>query len=68
VIHTVEKVTGGTVPVQEGERRPGDPAVLVASSGKIRKALLWEPEFTDLESMVRTAWNWHRRHPDGFSS
>ena len=67
VIRTVERVVGQPVPVEDAPRRDGDPAVLVASSGRIRKALGWEPRFPDLESIVRTAWNWHRKNPDGFN-
>jgi UDP-glucose 4-epimerase len=67
VIRTVEQVAEREVPVEDGDRRAGDPAVLVASSGRAREVLGWEPEFPDLESIIRTAWNWHQRHPHGFS-
>lgn len=67
VIRTVEQVAEREVPVEDGDRRAGDPAVLVASSGRIREVLGWEPEFPDLESIIRTAWNWHQRNPNGFS-
>jgi UDP-glucose-4-epimerase GalE len=68
VIRTVEEVTGKKVPVKEGPRRPGDPAVLVASSEKIQHVLGWRPRFADLRAIVETAWNWHRSHPRGFRS
>jgi UDP-glucose 4-epimerase len=68
VIRTVEEVTGKTVPVKEGPRRPGDPPVLVASSEKIQKELGWRPRYTDLRAIVETAWNWHRSHVRGFRS
>lgn len=67
VIHAVEKVTGLTVPVKEGPRRAGDPAVLVASSEKIRQKLNWQPRYTDLESIVQTAWDWLQKNPDGYA-
>ena len=65
-IRTVEKVTGLPVPVKEGPRRPGDPAELVAAPDKAMKELGWQPRYTDLDGIVRTAWAWHRAHPDGF--
>jgi UDP-glucose 4-epimerase len=68
VIRTVEEVTGKTVPVKEGPRRPGDPAVLVASSEKAQRDLGWRPRFAELRAIVETAWNWHRTHPRGFRS
>jgi UDP-glucose 4-epimerase len=66
VIRAVEQVTGRTVPVKEGSRRPGDPPVLVASSDKVRKELGWKPGYTDLTEIVATAWNWHRTRPRGY--
>ena len=42
-------------------RRAGDPAVLVASSEKIRRVLGWEPQHSDIESIIRSAWEWHKR-------
>jgi UDP-glucose-4-epimerase GalE len=68
VIRTVEEVTGKSVAVKEGPRRPGDPPVLVASSDKARKELGWQPRYTELRPIVETAWNWHRTHPRGFRS
>lgn len=66
VIRTTEEVMGRPVPVKEGPRRPGDPAVLVASSDKIQRGLGWRPRYTELRSIVETAWNWHRGHPRGY--
>jgi UDP-glucose 4-epimerase len=68
VIDTVRKVTGQAIPAEESPRRPGDPAVLVASSEKIKRELGWKPEYTDLESIVRSAWNWRNAHPTGYAS
>ena len=66
VIRTVEKVTGLSVPVKQGPRRAGDPSELVAAPAKAMNALGWKPRYMDLESIVRTAWAWHKAHPDGF--
>jgi UDP-glucose 4-epimerase len=61
VINTGQRVTGRYIPVVEGERRPGDPAVLVANSEKIRRELGWKPIYEDLEAIIRTAWIWHQK-------
>lgn len=60
VIETARVVTGHPIPAIEEGRRAGDPAVLVADSEKIRRELGWRPTYEDLETIVRTAWNWHR--------
>ncbi|HKB03492.1 MAG TPA: UDP-glucose 4-epimerase GalE [Gemmataceae bacterium] len=67
VIRTVEKVTGLPVPVKEGRRREGDPAELVAAAGKALSELGWKAKYTELEGIVRTAWDWHRAHPNGYA-
>lgn len=67
VIETVRKITGRNVVSVDSPRRPGDPARLVASSEKIRKELAWNPEYPDLEMIVKTAWEWHRKHPKGYN-
>ncbi len=66
VIETVRHVTGHPIPVKEAARRPGDPAILVASSEKIRKELKWTPLCSDLDLIVRSAWEWRRAHPHGY--
>ena len=66
VIDTVERVTGRAVPWALGPRRPGDPAVLYAAPHKAQAELHWTPQHADLEAIVRTAWNWHRTHPNGY--
>jgi UDP-glucose-4-epimerase GalE len=66
VVATVERVTGRTVPVVPAPRRPGDPAVLFASSDRIRRELGWEPAFPDLDRIVETAWRWKLAHPEGY--
>ncbi len=68
VIETVESVSGREVPREIAPRRPGDPARLVASSDKIRDELAWAPRFTELESLVETAWRFKERFPDGYEN
>jgi len=68
VIETVRRVTGHAIPARESPRRPGDPAVLVASSEKIKRELGWSPQYADLESIVRSAWNWRKANPHGYDS
>jgi len=66
VIDTVGRVTGRPVPWALGPRRPGDPAVLYAAPHKAQAELHWTPQHAELEAIVRTAWNWHRTHPNGY--
>jgi UDP-glucose 4-epimerase len=66
VVEVARKVTGKAIPAAEADRRPGDPAVLVASSKRIQQELGWTPKFRDLEQIVRSAWEWHQKHPDGY--
>ncbi len=66
VISSVERVTGRTVPVERGPRRAGDPAILVASSDRIRRETGWTPRFTSLDETVATAVRWRATHPRGF--
>ncbi len=66
VIETCRRVTGHPILAEIGERRPGDPPVLIASSEKIRAELRWEPQYPDLETIVAHAWEWHRTHPHGY--
>ncbi|MCH8274857.1 MAG: UDP-glucose 4-epimerase GalE [Armatimonadetes bacterium] len=66
VVDAVGRVCGSPVPHETGLRRPGDPARLVASCGRARKELEWEPRYSDLETVVRHAWEWRERHPDGY--
>jgi UDP-glucose 4-epimerase len=68
VIETARRVTGHAIPARESARRPGDPAVLVASSDKIKRELQWHPRFPQLEEIVRSAWDWRRAHPQGYPS
>ena len=66
VIRTAEEISGKKVPVKEGPQRAGDQAELVANADKIRRELGWSPKYTDLRAIMETAWNWHRKHPNGY--
>ena len=55
------KITGCNIPYREGDRRPGDPAVLIGSSDKIRDVLGWEPLYNSLDTIISTAWQWHKK-------
>ncbi len=66
VIGAVERVTGRSVKWTLGPRRAGDPAVLYAAADKARGELHWTPRFAELDTIVRTAWEWHRTHPHGY--
>ncbi len=61
VIETAGKVTGREIPVEAAARRPGDPAVLVADSSKLKQKLAWKPRYDDLSFIIRTAWDWERK-------
>jgi UDP-glucose 4-epimerase len=67
VIAAVERVSGLTVPYREGPRRPGDPAVLVTSTEKLRRETGWQPQYEQLDDIVRTAFAWRSAHPRGFA-
>jgi UDP-glucose 4-epimerase len=66
VVEVAREVTGHAIPVQEEPRRPGDVPVLYADASRIRRELNWSPRYTDLKSIVASAWQWHRTHPRGF--
>jgi UDP-glucose 4-epimerase len=61
VISAAEDVTGINIPVQECDRRPGDPPSLIGSSEKARKILNWQPRYPHIKDIVIHAWNWHQK-------
>jgi UDP-glucose-4-epimerase GalE len=67
VIEAVERVTGRKATWRAAPRREGDPAVLFASSARIKQELGWRPRFEDLETIVRTAAAWRQQHPRGYA-
>lgn len=66
IIDSAKKVTGVDFTVVEESRRAGDPAVLIASSAKIRQELGWVPEHSSVQEVISTAWQWHQQHPHGY--
>jgi UDP-glucose 4-epimerase len=66
VVDACRRVTGHPIPADVGARRPGDPPELVADSRRAQSLLGWTPRYLDIEEIVKTAWNWHRAHPQGF--
>lgn len=67
VIENARKVTGKPINVIEAPRRPGDPAVLVASSDRIKRELSWNPKYSGLDEIIMTAWKWSLSHPNGYN-
>ena len=68
VLKTAENVTGKKIKSYEAIRRPGDPARLVASSDKIQRELGWSPKYPELTTIIQTAWEWHKKHPNGYKT
>ena len=68
VIETTRRVTGRDIEVRIEPARPGDPARLVADATKAREVLGWKTQYPELEAIVRTAWEWHEAHPEGYGS
>jgi len=66
VLEVARKVTGHAIPAMDSPRRPGDPPVLVASAQKIQQELKWQPKYPNLDSIVNSAWEWRRKHPNGY--
>jgi len=64
VIEMARNITGKDIPVINWERRPGDPPNLVGSADKIKKTLGWEPKYAELNTIIKTAWNWHSSSRD----
>jgi UDP-glucose 4-epimerase len=67
VIEAARHVAGHPIPATEEPRRPGDPAVLVASSDTIKAELGWAPKYPGLADIIKSAWEWRKSHPDGYS-
>jgi UDP-glucose 4-epimerase len=68
IVEIARKVTGHPIPAREMPRRAGDPAVLIASSEKAQRVLGWKPQHSAVESIVRSAWDWHKLHPHGYGA
>ena len=67
VLETVRKMCRRNFETRREARRPGDPPRLIADAGKARRVLAWKPERPGLEEIVRSAWDWHAAHPDGYA-
>lgn len=66
MVEEVKKVTGVDFPVNEAPRRAGDPHSLVADPTKFKKEFGWNPKYSDINSIVSSAWTWHKSHPNGY--
>lgn len=66
VVESAKKVTGVHISTEAHERRPGDPAILVASSNRAKSELGWEPQFSKIDDIIASTWNWMREHPNGY--
>jgi len=68
ILNAARKVTGHPIPCEFTERRPGDPDISIASSEKAEKILGWKREYKTIESIIDSAWKWHKSHPDGYGT
>ena len=68
ILSACAEVTGIKLNVRFGPRRPGDPAMLVASSARAQQALSWTPQRGALSDIIGDAWRWHRSHPEGYDT
>jgi len=68
IIQSCRRITGHAIPEVAGERRAGDPPELVADARRAKAELGWNPRFTEVDQIVKTAWQWHHSHPHGYAS
>lgn len=68
VLEVARQITGHPIPTEVGSRRPGDPAILIASSETLKQDLGWQPRHSELEQIVGDAWRWFQKHPQGYAS
>ncbi len=66
VIEVARRITGKQIEAVESDRRPGDPPELVAAANRVRRELGWSPNYSDLDYIIETAWQWHSTHPRGY--
>jgi len=66
IIQMIKKISGVDFPTPFSPRRAGDPTRLIAKAEKIKKELNWQPKYSDLETIVKSAWQWHKTHPQGY--
>jgi UDP-glucose 4-epimerase len=68
VIESAKRVTSKPIATKMEPRRAGDPSRLIGSNEKARRVLGWNPQHTDLDEIIRSAWNWHESHPNGYGN
>jgi UDP-glucose 4-epimerase len=68
IIEAARRVTGHPIPAVEEPRRAGDPPIMIGDSRRARAELGWEPRYPTIEQIIASAWDWHQRHPSGYSS
>jgi UDP-glucose 4-epimerase len=66
IIQAARSVTGKEIPTSVIARRPGDPPLLIADNQLARDTLGWQPQYSSIEEIMATAWNWHQSHPQGY--
>jgi UDP-glucose 4-epimerase len=66
IIEEAQKATGKKIKIKKCPRREGDPPVLIASSKKIKRELGWKPGYSDIKTIMESAWKWHKTHPKGY--
>ncbi|MCL1793434.1 MAG: UDP-glucose 4-epimerase GalE [Oscillospiraceae bacterium] len=67
IVNTARKITGCEIPAEIAQRRPGDPDILIASSEKAERVLGWKKQYKTIESIIESAWKWHKSHPNGYN-
>ncbi|MEG0781455.1 UDP-glucose 4-epimerase GalE [Carnobacterium sp.] len=67
MLEAAREVTGKEIPATVVSRRAGDPSTLIAASDKAREVLGWKPQYTEVNKIIESAWNWHVKHPEGYS-
>jgi UDP-glucose 4-epimerase len=68
VIEAARRITNRKIETSIEPARAGDPSRLVANAERARSLLGWRPQYPELETIVRTAWEWHQAHPDGYTA
>jgi len=66
IIQASAAVVGSAIVLEYQERRVGDPHILVADNTAIKAAMGWAPKYSDLETILSSAWHWHSSHPNGY--
>lgn len=68
MLEAAREVTGKEIPTTVVSRRAGDPSTLIAASDKAREVLGWKPQYTEVNKIIESAWNWHMKHPEGYQN